>query len=264
MGDLSPPAAEAHAFRVASIQWRLAAAFAVVVALAGLGASVSLAMIALVQTSLEWTSYGKVALLTLTPYVLAWSWFAARGQTLGKWWAGLFVLRTDGTPAGFVRILVRSTCKWLAAPIIGMSPYLLLMWFVFYAPPPPEQCGPGLPCSRGVSFSCQSSQSRGSWVALSRPSTRPTAEQSGTTWQARTSRSVLSVQEAAVGPLPPEARPELPLQPAEDARLLLVRVLRRQRAVGSLVAHRERHRLLARRQLLAAVDVEHPGGRHEA
>ncbi len=82
------------------------------------------------------------AVCLTTLMVVQMYWLATRGQTLGKRWMKIRIVRLDGTPAGFVRAVlwrgflnggVYLTLVLLAGPWLGY-PYLLAdMLFIFGA-----------------------------------------------------------------------------------------------------------------------------------
>ena len=57
--------------------------------------------------------FGVVVMLT---FLIAWSYFVLlewlwQGQTIGKRWFGLRVIRDDGAPAGFIAVLIRNLIR---------------------------------------------------------------------------------------------------------------------------------------------------------
>lgn len=86
------------------------------------------------ETDVTWAAGLILALYTLLNFVLVWGYFVLfeltwNGQTPGKRWAKLRVVRVNGNPAGFLDVVIRNLVRMVDFLPVGYALGLTVMFF---------------------------------------------------------------------------------------------------------------------------------------
>lgn len=86
------------------------------------------------ETDVTWAAGLILALYTLLNFVLVWGYFVLfeltwNGQTPGKRWAKLRVVRVNGNPAGFLDVVIRNLVRMVDFLPVGYALGLTIMFF---------------------------------------------------------------------------------------------------------------------------------------
>lgn len=86
------------------------------------------------ETDVTWVAGLILAIYTLINFILIWGYFvifelAWNGQTPGKRWAKLRVVRVNGNPAGFLDVVIRNLVRMVDFLPVGYGLGLTVMFF---------------------------------------------------------------------------------------------------------------------------------------